>query len=121
MPSQKAASLGLLPGVRKASDTFFLANAGRVAELALANRLPVFSTGRALTDAGILASYGADLNEASRRSATYVQRILRGAKPGDLPVELPTKFELVINLNTAKSLGLTIPSSVLARADEVLR
>ena len=104
-----------------ASDTFFLANAGRVAELALANRLPVFSTGRALTDAGILASYGADLREASRRSATYVQRILRGAKPGDLPVELPSKFELVINLNTAKSLGLTIPSSVLARADEVLR
>jgi len=96
-------------------------NAGRVAELAPANRLPVFSTGRALTDAGILASYGADLREASRRSATYVQRILRGAKPGDLPVELPSKFELVINLNTAKSLGLTIPSSVLARADEVLR
>jgi len=103
------------------SDTFFLANAGRVAELALANHLPVFSTGRALTDAGILASYGADLTFASRRSATFVQRILQGAKPGDLPVELPTKFELVFNLNTARSLGLTIPASVLARTDEVIR
>ena len=103
------------------SDTFFLANAGRVAELALANRLPVFSTGRVLTEAGILASYGADVTVVARRSAVYVQRILKGAKPGDLPVEQPTKFELVINLKTAKALGLTIPKSLLLRADEVIQ
>jgi ABC-type uncharacterized transport system substrate-binding protein len=105
-----------------ASDTFFLANAGRLAELALANRLPVFSTGgRALTEAGILATYGADATLVARRSAAYVQRILKGAKPGDLPVEQPTKFELVINLKTAKILGLTIPQSLLLRADEVIQ
>ena len=103
------------------SDTFFLANAQRVAELALASHLPVLSTGRPLVEAGILAAYGADLNAVARRSASYVQRILRGAKPGDLPVEQPTKFELVINLKTAREIGLTIPQSVLARADEVIR
>ncbi len=104
------------------ADTFFLANAGRVAELALAHQLPVFSTGgRLLPEAGILASYGADVTVVARRSAAYVQRILKGAKPGDLAVEQPTKFELVINLKTAKALGLTIPQSLLLRADEVIR
>jgi putative ABC transport system substrate-binding protein len=102
-------------------DTFFLANAGRVAELALANQLPVFSTSRALTEAGNLASYGADGAVVARRAATYVQRILRGARPGDLPVELPTTFELVINMKTAKALGLTVSQSVLTRANEVIR
>jgi putative ABC transport system substrate-binding protein len=102
-------------------DTFFLANAGRVAELALANQLPVFSTARPMTEAGNLASYGADATAVARRAASYVQRILKGARPSDLPVEQPTKFELVINLKTAKALGLTIPQSVLARADEVIR
>jgi putative ABC transport system substrate-binding protein len=102
-------------------DTFFLANAGRVAELSLAHHLPVFSTARTLTEAGNFASYGADGAVVARRAATYVQRILNGAKPGDLPVELPTKFELVINLKTAKALGITVPQSVLARADEVIR
>ena len=102
-------------------DTFFLANAGRVAELALAHQLPLLSTVRALTEAGNLASYGADSAEVARRAATYVQRILKGAKPGDLPIELPTKFELVINMKTAKSLGHTVPQSVLLRANEVIQ
>jgi putative ABC transport system substrate-binding protein len=102
-------------------DTFFLGSAGRVAELALAQQLPVFSTGRLLTEAGILATYGTDATVVARRSAAYVQRILKGAKPGDLSVEQPTKFELIINLKTAKALGLTIPPALLVRADEVIQ
>ncbi|MFO1325136.1 MAG: ABC transporter substrate-binding protein [Burkholderiales bacterium] len=103
------------------SDTFFLANAGRVAELGLMHRMPVFSTRRQMAEAGILAIYGSDLTAIARRSAAYVQRILKGAKPGDLPVELPTKFELVINLKTARALGVDVPADVIARADEVIR
>jgi len=102
------------------ADTFFLRNADRLAEIALAHGLPVFGTGRALTEAGILASYGSNISVIARRSATYVQRILQGAKPGDLPIEQPTKFELVINVRTAKALGLTIPQSLMLRADNVI-
>jgi len=103
------------------ADTFFLSNVGRVSELALANHLPVFGTGRGLTDAGILATYGTDSTVVARRSAAYVQRILRGAKPGDIPIEQPTKFELVINLKTAKALSLPVPQSLLLRADDVIQ
>ena len=102
-------------------DPFFQANAARLSELALAQRLPAFSGSRTLTEAGILASYGADPAAIARRSATYVQRILKGAKPSDLAVELPTKFELVINLRTAKALRIDVPATVIARADEVIR
>jgi putative tryptophan/tyrosine transport system substrate-binding protein len=102
-------------------DQFFVANGARIAELALAQRLPMFSGSRPLTEVGTLASYGADLDVIARRAAAYVQKILKGAKPGDLAVELPTKFELIINLKTAKALGLTIPQSLLLRADEVIQ
>jgi putative ABC transport system substrate-binding protein len=102
------------------SDTFFLASAARVAELGREHRIPVFSTSRVMTEAGILASYGADLAAVSRRAATYVQRILKGARPGELPVELPTRYELVINASTAKAVGVVIPPAVMSHADEVL-
>jgi putative ABC transport system substrate-binding protein len=92
----------------------------KIAEFAVDHRLPTISGLRVFVDSGALMSYGADLANIIRRSVVYVDKILKGAKPSDLPVEQPTKFELVINLKTAKSLGLTIPSLLLARADEVI-
>ena len=92
-----------------------------IVEMAARQRLPDMHEARAFVDAGGLVSYGPDVNELYRKAATHVDRILKGAKPGDLPVEHPTKFELVINLKAAKALGLTIPQSVLLRADEVIQ
>jgi len=93
----------------------------RIAELAIRHRLPTMFADRVHVEAGGLMSYGADLGNLFRRGAIYVDKILRGAKPADLPVEQPTKFELVINLKTAKALGLTIPQSILIRADEIIQ
>jgi putative ABC transport system substrate-binding protein len=97
------------------------ANQKRIIGFALKSRLPSVYVGGEYVDAGGLMSYGADEADNYRRVATYVDRILKGAKPGDLPVEQPAKFELVINLKTAKQIGVTIPQRVLQRADRVLR
>ncbi|HEX5020640.1 MAG TPA: ABC transporter substrate-binding protein [Candidatus Binatia bacterium] len=92
----------------------------RVLEFAVKNRLPVIA-GPAMAQAGGLMSYGVNINDLDRRAAFFVDKILKGAKPGDLPVEQPTKFELVINLKTAKQIGVIIPPNVLARADKVIK
>ena len=103
------------------SDTLTYVNAKRVAELAAASRLPALYAFREVPDAGGLMSYGPDLRAMWRRAAAYVAKILQGAKAGDLSIEQPTKFELVINLKTAKTLGITIPQSLLLRADEIIQ
>ena len=97
------------------------ANQKRIVGFALKSRLPSMYSRRESVDAGGLMSYGADLADSYRRVAYFVDRILKGAKPADLPVEQPTKFELVINLKTAKQIGLTIPPEVLARANRLIR
>ena len=102
------------------SDPFVVTHRGLVMGLAARHRLPAIYPFRYIAMAGGLVSYGVDVADSYRRMATYVDRILRGAKPADLPVEAPTKFELVINLKTAKALGLTVPATLLGRADEVI-
>jgi putative ABC transport system substrate-binding protein len=99
----------------------FYANRMTLAMLASKARLPTISGTRAFADAGALMSYGVDYADQMRRAAEYIDKILKGAKPGDLPIEQPTKFELVVNLKTAKALGITIPESILVRADEVIK
>ena len=96
-------------------------NRKQIADLAQKNRMPAIYARRDFVESGGLMSYGADRAEPYRRAAVYIDKILKGAKPADLPVEQPTKFELVINLKTAKQIGLTIPPNVLARADRVMK
>jgi ABC-type uncharacterized transport system substrate-binding protein len=102
-------------------STFVATNRARIVELSIKNRLPMIYGSRDHAEAGALMSYGPDLVDNYRRAATYVDKILKGAKPADLPVEQPTKFELVFNLKTAKQIGLVIPQSMLYRADKVIK
>jgi putative tryptophan/tyrosine transport system substrate-binding protein len=120
---------GIFAAVRKerpdalyaAGSPLINANQQRIVDFALKNRLPsVYESGEAVGVGGLM-SYGADQADSYRRVAIYIDKILKGAKPADLPVEQPTKFELVINLKTAKQIGLTIPANVLARADKVIK
>jgi putative ABC transport system substrate-binding protein len=108
-------------GVFVVSSTFIVNQAGPLAELMLKHRLPSMFGARENVEAGGLMSYAPDFDELYRRSAIYIDKILRGAKPADLPVEQASKYQLTINLRTAKALGLTIPPSVLARADEIIQ
>jgi putative ABC transport system substrate-binding protein len=111
---ERVAAIVVLPG------TVLFANRARIGQLAAKHRLPTSGWTREFPEAGCLMSYGANLPDAARRAAYFVDKILKGAKPGDLPIEQPTKFELVINLKTAKAIGLTIPQTLLLRADQVI-
>jgi ABC-type uncharacterized transport system substrate-binding protein len=113
---QRASGLYVLGG-----PSLMRANRKLIAGLALKSRLPSVHTNKEYVDAGGLMSYSADLVDSYRRVAIYVDKILKGAKPADLPVEQPNKFELVINLKTAKQIGVTVPQKVLARADKVIK
>jgi putative ABC transport system substrate-binding protein len=95
-------------------------NRQAIADFALTKRLPSIGEERQFVESGVLVSYGTNYTELFRRSATFVDKVLKGAKPADLPVELPTTFDMVINLKAAKALDITIPASVIARADEVI-
>ncbi len=103
------------------ADPFFVANRTKLVQFAARKRLVAVYFTKDFVDAGGLMSYGSSVPESYRRAATYVDKILKGAKPADLPIDQPTKFELVVNLKIAKALHLTIPQSVLIRADEVIR
>jgi putative ABC transport system substrate-binding protein len=108
-------------GLSTAAGPINNTNRLRITELAAKNRLPAIYHQNLFAEGGGLMSYGANLADMYRRAATHVDKILKGAKPADLPVEQPTKFELIINLKAAKQIGLTIPPGVLARADKVIK
>src|SRR5262249_8731818 len=111
---------GGLDGILMVTDSLFTAKRDRIVELAFATRLPSIFQQREFVEAGGLMSYGQGFREFFRRTAFYIDKIFRGTKPADLPVQQPTKFDLVINLKTAKALGLEVPPTLLARADEVI-
>jgi ABC-type uncharacterized transport system substrate-binding protein len=117
----RAASKGRAEAVLALASPVFVLQRTQIADLAAKSRLPAIYDRREFVDDGGLMSYGTNFTDLSRRAATYVDKILKGAKPADLPVEQPTKFEIVINLKTAKQIGLTIPSHVLLQADRVIK
>jgi putative ABC transport system substrate-binding protein len=112
---ERAGALILIP------DNLFIRQQGRIIDLVMKNRLPTMFGESESVEVGGLMYYGANLPDLFRRAAIYVDKILKGAKPADLPVEQPKKFEFIINLKAAKQIGLTIPPNVLARADRVIR
>ena len=120
-PAFQAASKGRAQAILVLRNPLTANHHARIVELALKSRFPTMYADREFVEAGGLMSYGADYIFMYRRVAYYVDRILKGAKPTDLPVEQPTKFEFVINLKTAKQIGLTIPQSMLYRADKVIK
>ena len=115
-----AATKARVGGVLFPGSPMFVRNRAQIAALLIEHRLPAISVWSSFTEAGVLLAYGPSLRDLFRRAAGYVDKILRGANPGDIPVERPTKFELVINMKTAKTLGLTIPQTLLLRADQVI-
>jgi putative ABC transport system substrate-binding protein len=119
----RAARSGRADAVLTLSSAVLFSHRTQVIDLAGKSRLPVmyFNSSPGFTAGGGLMSYGASITDMDRRAATFVDKILKGAKPADLPIEQPTKFEFIINLKAAKQIGLTIPPSVLARADEVIQ
>jgi putative ABC transport system substrate-binding protein len=117
----RAASKGRAEAVLVQGSPVAISHRAQIADLSVKNRLPVIHYATEFVQDGGLMTYGPSITDLFRRSATYVDKILKGAKPADLPVEQPTKFELVINLKTAKQIGLTIPANVLARADRVIK
>jgi putative ABC transport system substrate-binding protein len=102
-------------------DPLFTANATRIARSAPRTGCPCSAGREPFVQAGVVAAYGSDLTVIARRTGIYVQKILRGAKPGDLPIEQPTQFELIVNLRSAAALGLDVPAALVARANEVIR
>jgi putative ABC transport system substrate-binding protein len=120
-PSFLVASTERVHAVLVLQSPVFNSHRAQIAALALKSRLPaIYSASQYVEDGGLM-SYGVSIPDLDRRAATYVDKILKGAKPADLPVEQPTKFEFVINLKAAKQIGLTIPPNVLARADRVIK
>jgi putative tryptophan/tyrosine transport system substrate-binding protein len=117
----RAAAKGRADGVVMLGGTVFNTHRTQIVELAVKSRLPATYTRPEYVEAGGLMTYGPSINDLFRRAATYVDKILKGAKPADLPVEQPTKFEFIVNLKSAKQIGLTIPPNVLARADKVIK
>jgi putative tryptophan/tyrosine transport system substrate-binding protein len=117
----QAASREQLNAIIIVASPFYFGERKRLVELAAKYRLPAIYPDRQFVDDGGLMSYGVDRHDLYRRAAVYVDKILKGAKPADLPVEQPAKFELIINLKAAKQIGLTIPPNVLARADKVIK
>jgi putative ABC transport system substrate-binding protein len=117
----RAATKGRADAVLALQSAVLLPQRAQLAELAVKSRLPATYQAREYVEAGGLMTYSVNVTDLFRRAATYVDKILKGAKPADLPVEQPTKFEFIINLKAAKQIGLTIPPNVLARADKVIR
>ena len=107
--------------LRLGTSSFLISQQARIAELAIKSRLPAIYERREYVEVGGLMAYGVSINDLDRRAATYVDKILKGAKPAELPVEQPTKFEFIINLKAARQIGLTIPPKVLVGADKVIK